>query len=137
MSAAHAYAAAPARPRRAPQSTPAQTPARLRLVRAPAEARTRTPFVLVCMAVLGAALLAALVLNTQMASGAYAKYDLSNELGRLDQDAKDLSAELDRKGSPSELANSAAALGMVPAAQVGWVRLAEKQVQVAPAAKGR
>ncbi|GEL94247.1 hypothetical protein [Cellulomonas composti] len=135
---ARAYPA-PARPVRS-SGAPARTtgeraPApRLRLVRAPANARLRVPFVLVCMGVLALALLTALLLNTQMASNAYAKYDLSNELGRLDQDAKDLSAQLDQKSSPSALAAAAAKLGMVPAAGTGWVRLADGTVQGAPEA---
>ena len=41
----------PARPSVAPQQAP-----RLRLVRAPAQARTRVPFVVACMAILAAAL---------------------------------------------------------------------------------
>ena len=77
VSAARAYPAA------RPQPAPAP---RLRLVRAPQTARTRVPFVLACMAVLTLALVSALLLNTQMAQGAYEKYGLTNELGRLNQD---------------------------------------------------
>ena len=101
----------PARPRTAPQNPPAP---RLKVVRAPLHARTRMPFILACMAVLAGALLSALLLNTSMASTAYAKYDLSNQLGQLDQDAKDKQADLDAQASPAHLAAAAAALGMVP-----------------------
>ncbi|WP_237689900.1 hypothetical protein [Cellulomonas fulva] len=86
------------------------------------------------MAVLAGALLSALLLNTQMASNAYERYDLSNELGRLDQDAKDLVAQLDQKSSPAELARSAGELGMVPSEGTGWIRLSDGKVQGAPAA---
>ncbi|AEE45741.1 hypothetical protein [Cellulomonas fimi] len=116
----------------APARQPAAAP-RLRLVRAPQTARTRVPFVLACMAVLAAALLSALLLNTQMASGAYEKYGLSNELGRLDQDAKDLQAQLDQKASPAQVAAAARALGMVPADGTGWVRVSDGTVQGSPA----
>ncbi|WP_029288755.1 hypothetical protein [Cellulomonas sp. HZM] len=122
-----AYAPRP----RVEQSAPAP---RLRVVRAPAQARTRVPFVLVCMAVLAGALLAALLLNTQMAQVAYERLDLSNQLGQLQQDQKDLSATLDRKASPDDLAAAARRLGMVPAAGTGWVRLSDGSVQVAPKA---
>ena len=54
------------------------------------------------MAVLAGALLSALLLNTSMAATAYAKYDLSNELGRLNQDEQDLTAQLDAKASPTQ-----------------------------------
>ncbi|UJP38766.1 hypothetical protein [Cellulomonas palmilytica] len=130
-SAARAYPA-PARPYGTTTApTPARQPAppRLRLVRAPSHARTRVPFVLVCMGVLAAALLGALLLNTQMAKNSYEKYDLGIELGRLDQDAKDLSAALDAKGSPSQLAKAASALGMVPSEGTGWIRLSDGTVQ--------
>ncbi|GCE76191.1 hypothetical protein [Cellulomonas biazotea] len=126
VSTARAYPAPAARPQ------PAAAP-RLRLVRAPQTARTRVPFVLACMAVLAVALLSALLLNTQMASGAYEEYSLSNELGRLDQDAKDLRAQLDQKASPAQLAAAARALGMVPADGTGWVRVADGTVQGSPA----
>ncbi|MBO3084327.1 hypothetical protein [Cellulomonas fengjieae] len=122
---------APARPR------PAAAPApRLRVVRAPQHARTRIPFILACMSVLAGALLSALLLNTSMAASAYARYDLSNELGRLNQDAQDLTAQLDAKASPTELAAAATRLGMVPTNGTGWLRLADGSVQGAPEAAG-
>ncbi|WP_448629642.1 hypothetical protein [Cellulomonas soli] len=117
-----------------PLPTRQDAPPRLRLVRAPQQARTRVPFVLLCMAVLGAALLSALLLNTSMANGAYEKYELSNDLGRLQQDEKDLVAALDQKASPDNLAQAAQALGMVPAGGTGWLRLSDGSIQGAPVA---
>jgi hypothetical protein len=129
---------AAAQPSRTQPSRPApgtqDAPPRLRLVRAPQQARTRVPFVLMCMAVLGAALLSALLLNTSMADGAYEKYKLSNELGRLQQDEKDLVAALDEQSSPAHLADAARGLGMVPAGGTGWLRLSDGSVQGAPSA---
>lgn len=118
----------PARPSVAPQQAP-----RLRLVRAPAQARTRVPFVVACMAILAAALLTALLLNTTMARGAYEKHDLDIELARLASTQQDLSAALDRRSSPAELASSARALGMVQARSTGWLRLSDGAVQGGPA----
>lgn len=116
---------------------PAAAPApRLRVVRAPDQARSRAPFVLACMAVLGGALLAALLLNTQMASLAFDRYELSNDLGRLRQDRMDLVAQLDQRSSPTQLAEKARALGMVEANGTGWLRLADGSVQGAPAPAG-
>lgn len=126
--AARAYPV-PARP------APAPAP-RLRVVRAPAQARSRVPFVLVCMALLGGALLTALLLNTQMASLAFEKYELSNDLGRLQQDRMDLVAQLDERSSPTQLAAAARARGMVEANGTGWLRLADGSVQGAPAPAG-
>ena len=132
QSAARATAyPAPSRPRTANAPAP-----RLRVVRAPEHARTRVPFILACMAVLAGALLSALLLNTSMAASAYAKYDLSNELGRLNQDQQDLTAQLDAKASPTQLAAAAAALGMVPTNGTGWLRLSDGSVQGAPEPAG-
>ena len=123
----------PAPPRPRPASAPAP---RLRVVRAPEHARTRVPFILACMAVLAGALLSALLLNTSMAATAYAKYDLSNELGRLNQDQQDLTARLDAKASPAQLAAAATALGMVPTNGTGWLRLSDGSVQGIPEPAG-
>jgi hypothetical protein len=120
--------ARPARPAVAPQRAP-----RLRLVRAPAQTRTRVPFVVACMAILAGALLTALLLNTTMARGAYEKHDLDLELARLASTQQDLSAELDRRASPAELAASARALGMVQARSTGWLSLADGTVRGGPA----
>ena len=125
---------APSRPRPS-TTTPAPAP-RLRVVRAPEHARTRVPFILACMAVLAGALLSALLLNTSMAASAYAEYDLSNDLNRLNQDQQDLTAELDAKASPTQLAAAAAALGMVPTNGTGWLRLADGSVQGVPEPAG-
>ena len=118
----------PARPAVAPQQAP-----RLRLVRAPAQTRTRVPFVVACMAILAGALLTALLLNTTMARGAYEKQDLDLEAARLASTQQDLSAELDRRASPAELAASARALGMVQARSTGWLSLADGTVRGGPA----
>ena len=116
---------------------PATTPRpRLRVVGAPAQARSRAPFVLACMAVLAGALLTALLLNTQMASLAFERYELSNELGRLRQDRMDLVAQHDMRSSPTQLAAEARRLGMVEANGTGWLRLADGSVQGAPAPAG-
>lgn len=115
-----------------PRPAPAQRP-RLRVVRAPQQARTRVPFVFLCMAILGAALLSALLLNTSMASGAFERSSLTSSLGRLQQDQLDLVAQLDTRAAPASLAQSARGLGMVPANGTGWLRLADGSVQGAPA----
>src|SRR3954470_5977902 len=123
----------PARPRTAPQNPPAP---RLKVVRAPEHARTRMPFILACMAVLAGALLSALLLNTSMASTAYAKFDLNNQLGQLQQDAKDKQADLDAMASSAHLAAAAGALGMVQTNGTGWLRLSAATVQGAPEPAG-
>jgi hypothetical protein len=84
------------------------------------------------MAILAVALLAALLLNTTMARGAYEQHDLDIELARLASSQQDLSAALEQRASPDELASSARTLGMVQARSTGWIRLADGTVQGGP-----
>lgn len=130
MSAATASARAP---QRAPRPDPRPAAPRLRLVRPPAQARTRVPFVLTCMAVLAVALVSALLLNTSMAQVAFASSAQRTTLSRLQQDGKDLQTKIDAASSPDQLATAARALGMVPAAGIGWVRLSDGTVAGSPA----
>ena len=118
-------------PSRAP--SPAPRP-RLRLVRAPAHERTRVPFVLLCMAILVGALLGALLLNTNMARGAYEAHHLKLELATQARDEQSLSTALDAKASPAQLAAAAQALGMVPAPGLAFLRLSDGAVLGRPEA---
>jgi hypothetical protein len=129
MSAEQAVRAPRVRPRpsAAPQSAPERP--RLRLVRPPAQARTHVPFVVTCMAILAAALIGALLLNTQLAAGSYEQRTMDVRLAELARSEQALSAELDANKAPAKLAESAAALGMVPAGSTGWLRLSDGTVQ--------
>ncbi|CAM3406613.1 Cell division protein FtsL [Occultella aeris] len=121
--------AMPARaPRTArPLSVPTWRP-RLRIVRAPAPARTVLPFILLCMAILGGALLGALALNTAMASTAYEMHDQEVALARLSEEQQVLAREVDTLGSPAALSARAAALGMVPAEGMNYILLEQGTV---------
>lgn len=131
MSTATARVAVPAgRPSPSPRTSPAP---RLRLVRPPEQARLRVPFVLACMGLLAGALITALLLNTSTAQAAFGTSARHAELSRLQQDGDDLQAKIDAASSPEQLANSARALGMVPATGTGWVRLSDGTVAGAPA----
>lgn len=118
----HAPGARPARPSARPR--PAERP-RLHVVRAPAHARTRVPFVVLCMAVLAGALLGALLLNTTMAQGEYERFALQSRLAESTQSQQRITGELERAASPQNLATAAAALGMVPTAHGAYLRLAD------------
>jgi hypothetical protein len=117
------------RPR--PSASPAEAPARprLKLVRPPAQARTHVPFVVTCMVILAAALLSALLLNTQLAAGAYATRTMDVRLAELARTEQQLSAEIDANKAPANLAEKARALGMEPAGPTAWLRLADGTVQ--------
>jgi hypothetical protein len=108
------------------------------VVRAPAHASTRLPFVLLCMAVLASALLGALLLNTSMAQGEYERQNLQSRLSTSTQNLQAIEAQLQRSTSPDELAASARALGMVlvPASQGGYLRLSDGAVLGNPTPAG-
>lgn len=101
---------------------------KLRVVKAPTPPRHRVPFALTCIAMLAGSLLAALVFNVQAASLAFERYELTNEIGRLNQDRMDLVAELDARSAPERLAQDAHALGMVESNGTGWLRLSDGAV---------
>lgn len=120
-----------AAPRPAPRlPAPVEAPSRPRLhvVRAPGHARTRTPFVMLCMGVLGASLLGTLLLNTAMAQGEYDRFALQTELTRAAQEEQRLTGEKARLESPVQIAEAAAAMGMVPSTGGGYLRLADGAV---------
>ena len=81
-----------------------------------------------CMALLAASLLGALVLNTSMAQGEYERYELQSTLARSAQQQQGLTEQLDRVSASPELARRAAELGMVPAGNGGYLRLSDGAV---------
>jgi hypothetical protein len=99
---------------------------RLELVRAPLQARSRVPFLVLCMSLLGLALLCALLVNTTMAQNSYEMSELRREVGQVRQDAQRLQAEVwDAKASLPERARS---LGMEEAPSPSMVRLSDGAV---------
>lgn len=98
---------------------------RLRLVRAPAQAQARMPFVLLCVVVLAGALLGALLLNTSMAQTAFVMQERQVQLARLSERQQDLAQQVEVAASPQVLAQRARALGMVPAPPPAFIRLAD------------
>lgn len=107
-----------------PRSVPAAAP-RIHLVRTPASSRSRVPYVLFCMAIVAAAFIGVLLLNTTMARGSYEARDLQSQIAQLAQTEQALLAELDEKSSAASLGARARALGMVQDSTPAFVRLAD------------
>ena len=119
MSALRAPAYAPSRP-----ATPARRTRltaleggraqgrRFAAVRAPLQARSATPFLVLCGALLAAALLTVLVLNTSMAYGSFEMSRLRGQDNRVAQDVQVKQQAL--RSAENGLADRAAQLGMVP-----------------------
>lgn len=114
---------APAAPRR--QARPA---GRIHLVTTPATSRSRVPFILLCIAILGVALVGVLLLNTTMVHGSYEQRGLQREISQLAQEEQALLAQIDAASSPHALADHATRLGMVQDSTPAFVRLADGKV---------
>jgi len=124
-------------PRRGP-SAPAPAPRpRLRVVRAPAQARTRVPFVVTCIAALTSALLGALLLNTSMAQMEYERFQLATRLSQSAQAQQEMRSRLEQVSSPEAVAGAARGLGMVPNDSSGYLRLADGAVLGNPVPAGQ
>ncbi|WP_069387040.1 hypothetical protein [Cellulosimicrobium cellulans] len=137
MSALRSTAAARPLPHTArPGATPAPRPtltalpggatergarSRLELVRAPLQARSRVPFLVLCMSVLGLALLCALLVNTTMAQNSYEMTELRREVGQVRQDAQQLQADVRR--AEAALPETARSYGMVESPTPGMLEL--------------
>lgn len=132
MSAVRAPATFPERrgeptPRRAPL-TAVQGGAgrRLDAVRAPLQATSGLPFMVLCALVLVGALLGALLLNTSMARGSYEMSRLQREVGLVAQDVQEVQAEL--RAAESSLPEQATRLGMVPAEDMTMISVLEGEI---------
>lgn len=131
--------ARPGRPSRDPSTTSSprrDVPPRLRVVRAPAQTRTRAPFVVTCMALLAGSLLGALLLNTSMAQGEYERFALQSRLAESAQVQQQITSELRLAESSAQLAAAASALGMVPTTHGAYLRLADGAVLGDPVPAG-
>ena len=103
----------------------------LRAVATPAQPRSLAPFASLCMLIIVGALAAVLVLNTAMAGGSYEAQRMRQEIADAHQQRATLLTELESASAPGDLAASATALGMVPAAQIGFVSLEAASVLAA------
>jgi outer membrane murein-binding lipoprotein Lpp len=132
MSALRAPASPGTRPAAAPRRAPltslpggaADRGRRLDAVRAPLQATSGVPFLVLCALILAGALLAALLLNTSMARGSYDAARLQAEVGRVAQDVQGKQEQL--RAAEASLAERAAQLGMVPAEELTMISVEER-----------
>ncbi|GAA3626414.1 hypothetical protein GCM10022223_49590 [Kineosporia mesophila] len=99
---------------RQPARPPLRVPRpRLRVV--PAPRRSRTGLALLCVGLLGAGLLALLLLNISIGKGAYELTGLQQKQRELADQQQSLTEQVESQGAPGKLAGKAKKLGMVPA----------------------
>lgn len=85
-------------------------------------------FAALCMTLLGAGLVALLMLNTAMAEGSFTLHRLQATSGELTDTQQALTQAIDAQRSPANLAARAAKLGMVPADSAAFLRLSDGKV---------
>lgn len=85
-------------------------------------------FMAMCLAILMAGLLGALMLNTAMAKGSFVLGDLHDTSNELAAAEEELSHAINAQSAPAELAKRALAMGMVPSETAAFLRLSDGKV---------
>lgn len=102
--------------------------AALRVVDATPKTRSHAGFVVLCLALVVAGLLSALLLNTARAESSFTLSDLRSEQTQLHDTRVTLEAQLSQARSPETLALAAEDLGLVPSPSTAVLRLSDNQV---------
>lgn len=97
---------------------------RLRIVAHTAPDGARVPYFALCAAILIAALLGALGLNTSMAATSYEIRDRTRELAQVQQHRETLATQVEEASSPAQVMQRAGRLGLVPSEGVIYIDLA-------------
>ena len=84
----------------------------------------RMPFVLLVLGLLGGGLIGLLLLNSVAATDAFREHQLQEQTAALTTREQELSREVAAMEAPAALASRAQALGLVPAADPGYLILA-------------
>ncbi len=90
----------------------------------------RAAFVLLVLAVVVAGVVGILLLNTRVNENAFILHDLRQEQVLLDRQQQELEQRLARYESPAHLAEAARRLGLVPAEEVGYLRMSDDRAVV-------
>ena len=86
------------------------------------------PYLLLCATILLGSLVAALIINTQMAVDAYVIRDSQQSLTRLVEAETALRQQVEEAGSPAALQRRAEELGMEPAERIEFISLRERSI---------
>lgn len=119
------HAAQPVKKRGTEHASPRR---HLHAVSTPDQARSLAPFAITCIVVVLAAMAAVLLINTQMAKGAFERRDIKIEIAQLHQQQAALVSQLEGFSSPQYLASAADELGMVPASALGFISIEDSTV---------
>jgi len=120
------------RPVGRPATRPAPAPARLRVVSAPPQTRSRAGLVFACIALLAAGLVGLLLLNVSLERGSYVLQDQQAKATLLQDEAQSLREQLASLEAPQNLATRATQLGMVPNPNAAFLRASDGRVLGVP-----
>jgi uncharacterized protein HemX len=138
----------PARPASAPRPTTAPRPATAPRPTAPgtaaprpaaarpasaARARSRTPFVVLLLGLLGGGLVCLLLINTTLAEGSFQITALQQKNAALAQQEQALQQQTDQEQSPASIAARAEKLGMRPVGRLRFLDLKNGHIYNQPA----
>lgn len=115
-----------------PRPTGRSVGPRLRIVSAPAGARSRAGLVVGCLTLLAVGLLGLLLLNVSLEKGAFVRRQQQTGLEQLIEQRDALAEELAALEAPQSLAGRAAALGMVEAPNAAFLRTSDGRVLGVP-----
>jgi hypothetical protein len=118
-----AAATARARAAAAQPAAPERTRPALRVVPHRAAIAGRLPFAIVVGGILGAGLIALLLLHTMAAQDAFRLHDLQRQSAELRDTQQQLQVASQQAQAPAALAARAGRLGMVPTGSISFVRL--------------
>lgn len=115
--------ARPARtaPRPSGRTAPRVSAARLRVVSAPAHARSRAGLVAASLVTLAVGLIGLLLLNVSLEKGAFTRHTQQVKIDQLTEQRQALREDIANLEEPGSLARKAAQLGMVEAPNVAFV----------------
>ncbi|MDN5963681.1 MAG: hypothetical protein L0H81_03945 [Actinomyces sp.] len=116
-------AAARTHPASRPERLRETTRPDLRVVEGHDPRRSLVPLVVIALIVLMAAIVAPMVINTQMAETSFAIRDQQLKLNALEAEAWTLQTQLQEVASPISLEKAARSRGMVPAGTTGLISL--------------
>lgn len=111
-----------------PLNRPTTTRPRLRVVTGAPPKHGGATFSIICASLLAAGLIGLLLLNTALAQGSFTLHDLRATSAQLTDSEDSLTQSLEISKSPANLAAKAAAMGMVPAQSVAFLRLSDGKV---------
>ena len=116
--------------RRAPAAAPA--PAAQRAAAAGPRARSRTPFVLLLIGLLGGGLVCLLLINTTLAEGSFQITAMQHKNADLTQQEQALQQQIVQEQSPASIAARARQLGMQQSGRLRFVNLRTGRIYSQP-----